>query len=298
MLFRRWLVRRSILLTTVVVACERSKRVPAVDTTVESHTLPVESVGVAQPHWDPAAGPLLLVAGESPTEALVVTADSASGANALAAVPRPAAATLLGRGGTIQQADLEPPADASVCRPWIVAAAPPPRPWSVGFIGGVVAPLAMDSVESLGHADSLALAVAATRLASALPNDSAGRFAGLPFTVRSLWRFSLPAGQHVLVATLQRQINQEATPLEERTLVVAERDPRDSTFHTAYAERSSGREETVESGELLSAILIGANRRPAIVLSRDYGDAVAHSFLERADNGMWRMGWTSPRRRC
>jgi hypothetical protein len=136
------------------------------------------------------------------------------------------------------------------------------------------------------------------RLASALPNDSAGRFAGLPFVVRSLWRFTIPNGPLVAVASVTRQINQEATPLQEHTLLVAERATGDSSFTTAYSERSYGEEETIESRELLAGALIGVARTPALFLIRDYGDATAYGLIERGTSGRWTRRWTSTRRHC
>ena len=136
------------------------------------------------------------------------------------------------------------------------------------------------------------------RLASALPNDSAGRFAGLPFVVRSLWRFTIPSGSLVAVASVTRQINQEATPLQEHTLLVAERAPGDTTFSTAYSERSYGQEETIESREILAGALIGVARLPALFLIRDYGDASAYGLIERGQDSKWRRRWTSSRRHC
>src|SRR5206468_1791618 len=117
-----------------------------------------------------------------------------------------------------------------------------------------------------------------------LPNDSAGRFAALPFVVRSIWRFTITGGPRVIVATLTRQINQEATPLQEHTLLVAERPntpaSADTSLTTAYSERSYGPEETIESRELLAAVMIGDAKTPALILSRDYGDETAHGLLE------------------
>jgi hypothetical protein len=152
----------------------------------------------------------------------------------------------------------------------------------------------MDSIQSLTAGDSASLAATVIRLASALPNDSAGRFNGLPFVVRTVWRFTAPDGIQVVVATLARQINQEATPLQERTLLIAERrqSGSDTTFAKAYEE------ETIESPEVLAATLLGSNRNAAIVLTRDYGDASAYGLLERGDDGRWRARWNSARRHC
>jgi hypothetical protein len=242
----------------------------------------------------------LLVAGESPTEAMLVAPDSGEEAAAVAAVPNPATATLFGRDGSVQSAELQRGSREDLCRPWALNAAPPPRPWNVGFIGGVIAPLPLDSLESLGRGDSTKLVATAIRLASVMPNDSAGRFSGLPFTVRGLWRLKGSGTGQAFVATLVRQINQEATPLQERTFLVAERDASsgDSTFATAYSERAYGNEESIETREVMAAIQLGSARRPTVIISRDFGDSMAFAFVERDDSGKWRVRWLSRRRQC
>jgi hypothetical protein len=135
-------------------------------------------------------------------------------------------------------------------------------------------------------------------MASSLPNDSAGRFSGLPFVVRNIWRFSLTGGPQVVVGTLVRQINQEATPLQERTFLVGERSAADSSFSRVYSERSTGDEETVESTELLAVVQLGDARHGAIVVTRDFGNATAFGVIERGDDGKWRARWSSSRRQC
>jgi hypothetical protein len=120
----------------------------------------------------------------------------------------------------------------------------------------------------------------------------------LAFVVRSLWRFNIPGASQVVVATLARRINQEATPLQEHTMVIGERQPGDSSLIAAYSERSYGNEETIESRDVLAAALLGPTRDAALILSRDYGDATAYGLVERSPNGRWRSRWTSPRRRC
>jgi hypothetical protein len=242
---------------------------------------------------------LLLVAAESPSRAFVIAPDSATAAAQLAAIPHPASVTLLGRGGTVQTAELPAVSDSGACTVATLRAAPPPRSWSIGFIGGVVAPLPLDSIQSFSAADSTSLSAAVTRIASALPNDSAGRFNGLPFVVRTLWRFNASNDVRAVVATLMRQINQEATPLQEHTLIIAEQRLKgDTTFSKAYSERSYGPEETIESSDILGAALLGVNRNAALILSRDYGDVTAYGLLERGDDGHWRARWTSARRHC
>jgi hypothetical protein len=289
------------LLTIVLVgACNRDKTVAVTDSARASGPRAVDSAIAASraQHWDSSAGPVLLVMADTPSKGYILVPDSSDAAAELAAIPHPASVTLFGRGGTVQTAELPAIDPGGSCPAATLRAAPPPRAWSVGFIGGVVSPLGMDSTESLSHADSATTVISATRLASALPNDSAGRFTGLPFVVHAVWRFTLPAGTEVFVANLVRQINQEATPLQERTMIIAERAPTDSVPTMVYSERSYGDEETIESREVLAAALLGEQRSAALVLVRDYGESTAYALLERTSPAHWEIRWTSPRRRC
>lgn len=297
------LFRRSLWFGAALIgaACERGKAPVRADSTAAKPIVPVDSTTTAPlQSWDPSAGPLLLVAAESPSRAFVIVPDSANANAQLSTIPHPATVTLLGRGGTVQTADLPTVGDSGGCSVATLSAAPPPRPWSIGFIGGVVLPLPMDSIQTLSGADSTSIVATITRLASALPNDSAGRFTGLPFVVRTVWRFTIPGDFQGVVGTLTRQINQEATPLQEHTLLIAERRVKgnDTSFSKAYSERFYGAEETIESPDVVAAALIGANRNAAIILSRDFGDATAYGLLERGDDGRWRARWTSARRHC
>ncbi len=286
-----------VLGTLVLAACERSKSSILADSAAPQGAVRADSnvAAVAAATWDPNAGPVLLVAGENPTRAIVIAPENAA---SLATLPRPASVTLFSRSGTVQTAELPGISDAGTCIVATLNATPPPRPWNVGFVGGVVAPLPMDSTESLSQADSVSLVADVTRLASALPNDSAGRFSGLPFVVRAIWRMTLPDGPQVVVAKLVRQINQEATPLQEDTFIIAEHATATAELTTAYTERSYGAEETIESRDVLAAALLGASRNPAIILSRDFGNATAYGLVERGDDGHWRSRWSSAPRSC
>jgi hypothetical protein len=296
------LFRRSALAAVAILgsACERRKAPPPADSATQPLPATADSTVAATSAtaWDQSAGPVLLVATDAPVRAFVFVPDSTNRASTLAGIPRPASVTLFGRNGSVQTAELPAVSDTSACATATLSAAPPPRAWNVGFIGGVVSPIAMDSISALAPADSAALTVGLNRLASALPNDSAGRFSGLPFVVRSIWRFSTPQGTQFVVGTLSRSINQEATPLQERTLLVAERSSSDSSLTTVYSERSYGDEETIETREIIAAVLLGGSHNVAIVFSRDFGDAVAYSLIERGDDGKWRARWNSPRRHC
>jgi hypothetical protein len=286
-----------ICLVVLVTGCRRDRPPNRAETAAAPLPIPTESTATTPANWNVGAGPVLLVAGDTPTRALIVL-PAENGQATLAALPHPASATLFSRSGVIQTADLPTVTDSGGCPFASLNTAPPPRPWSVGFIGGVVAPLPVDSVGSLSTADSSRYTTWLNRLASALPNDSSGRFSGLPFVVRSISRFAIPDGPQVVVGTLSRQLNQEATPLQERTFLIAEQAHGDSTLASAYGERSYGDEETIESRELLAALLIGDTRTPAVVVSRDFGNDVAYALFERVGQAKWRNQWSSPRRRC
>lgn len=280
-------------------ACERSKVVPATDSAALKPAGNPDSAATAESrNWNTSAGPVLLVAADGPTQAYVVAPDSATTSQALAAIPHPASVTLFSRSGAVQTAELPAVPDGGACTVAELRAAPPPRAWNVGFIGGVVSPLPVDSTESIAHADSVSLVVWMNRLASALPNDSAGRFSELSFVVRNLWRFNVPGASQYVVANLSRQINQEASPLQESTFLIAERAPGDTTLTRVYSERSYGAEETIQNRDVLAAALIGSNRNPALILGRDFGVASGYGLIERGDDGKWRARWSSRPRHC
>ncbi len=290
----------ALIVALTLSACERAKTPPPIDTTALRPVTPADSAArVTAQSWNPSAGPVLLVASEDPTQARIVVPDTATAAATLAALPHPADVTLFSRSGTVQTASLPSVApSANGCVVATLDAAPPPKAWSVGFVGGVISPVPIDSIESISHADSASFVVWMNRLASALPNDSAGRFTGLPFVVRSLWRINLPFGVPVVIGALDRHLNQEATPLQERTFLIAEASRSDSTYSTVYSERSYGPEETIQNQELLAAALLGSSKNLALIIARDFGDATAYALIERGDDGRWRQRWLSPRRQC
>jgi hypothetical protein len=293
--------RRTLTLVSLAVAagCDRSKAPPPVDSATVKPAGNADSVATAESrNWNPSAGPVLLIAADVPGRAFIIAPDSATAGATLASIPRQASVTLFSRTGSVQTADLPAVPDTGICVVANLHAAPPPRAWNVGFIGGVVSPIALDSTEAIPPTDSSSLVVWMNRRASALPNDSAGRFSGLPFVVRYIWRFRMPSGPQFVIANLSRQINQEATPLQESTFLIAERSDADSSFKTVYSERSYGAEETIQNRDVLAAALLGPNRNPAVILGRDFGDATAYGLVERGDDGKWRARWSSRPRRC
>ena len=314
----RTITRNMVLaLAALSAACERKQSVPAVDSAVPLRPAPVGTSSAAPATtWDSRLGPVLLVGGASPNSATIVIGDSArSGADTVtereAITIRSTPAILVGRGDSVEVAILQEALigrgdDDTECTGWPTwrvsrpRSSAPLRPWAVGFVGATVQPVPLDSIESLTRADSARLAAEVTRLASTLPSSAADRLAGLPFTVTSLWRFRAGPGVEGVAANLVRRVNQEARPLEERTLLIAERDSsrRDERFILGYYDRAQGAEETVESRDVLALARMSPNAQPMLVMARDFGDGMAYAIVERDPTGRWREKWRSARGRC
>jgi len=170
--------------------------------------------------------------------------------------------------------------------------------WSVAFEGGHASELAVDSIEGLPTADSARLAADIARIASALPGDTSAAFRGLPFVVNKAWRARIPNGQTVLATVVVRNVNQEASPRQERILLIAERDSTTGArFTPRYTERKVGLEETLETTDPLSIVLLGADRHPTVIVARDAGNGLSYALVERVA-GQWQRRWASTYAGC
>jgi hypothetical protein len=169
----------------------------------------------------------------------------------------------------------------------------------VGFAAGSATAIPLDSIEDDPPADSARLAADVTRLAAALPGDTAPAFRSLPFAVRTARRFTPAPGVDAVVAQLVRKVNQEARPYEQQIVVVGERAAGSKGKYSAvYFERVAGQEETIETSEVLAAVRLGPAGTPTLVLGRDYGDGTAFSLVERVGEGRWRLRWSSAYAGC
>ncbi len=314
------LLTGSALLAT---ACERSKAPAARDTTAAIvATAPDTTARVPEPlSWDSTdGGPVMVVrfvGTTAPTSAARVVfpqyTDSAL-PDTVRFSDNPLSKRILDlfdRRGKVGEATLEkmqPHQWAGPgCTEWPTATllsrgkaprAPLPA-WSLALLGGHAEGVPLDSIEGLSRTDSARLAAEATRLASTLPDDTIAAFRGIPFAVRTAYRFAAVKTVDALIADVVRKVNQEASPLEQHTLIVAERPHADSAarYTTVYSERSSGSEEGVESTELLAALSLGSPPRTVLVLSRLGDETGAFALLERND-GRWRLRWTSVHTGC
>ncbi len=300
----------------MISACERARQAPPSDSaaTPPADSVPVEPAPSAR-GWDASAGSALFVADDSPQQAIVVYPeynDSTLTDTTTFDADRVGSTELdlfsrAGKVGTTRSADSARTQTAAAnCTAWPTVRLSPARNgggalkgWSVGVAAGSATAIPLDSIEDDPPADSAKLAVEVTRLAAALPGDTAPAFRALPFAVLTARRFTPVPGVEAVVAHLVRKVNQEARPYEQHIVVIGERDAKaGGRYSTAYFERVSGPEETIETSDVLAALRLGAEGRPTIVLGRDYGDGTAYSLIERGDDGKWRLRWSSAYAGC
>jgi hypothetical protein len=273
--------------TIAVISCGRRDTSPAADSGAGSTT----RVSTGPNDWSPELGRVLLVPSDSDNVAIVLVPD-APNPQVLTSAP----VTLLNANGDTTVTRVQSLiSDTVECgdAPMVRFTAPIPPSWSVGFSGRTAGLVRMDSIEGLPAADSAQLAVDLARLASALPMQRNSRFAGLPFAVLSARRLQAN-GRQIVVAQLVRRLNQEAAPLEERTLIIAERATpvaaaRGEPLTVTHSQRSEGSEEAIEHFELLAAISSGPST--LLLLSRDQLSRTTYELLERTDTG-WRTRWS------
>lgn len=297
----------ALVMLALATGCERSATPSRTDSTTATPESASSSRAArkAGSGWDSAAGPLLLVQGETRDEAIVLlpSEDDSAAADALESLgDRAAAATLIGRGGERFSAKLGAPPQTqdAECRVWPLRAVEgdAASTWSIGFVAEQVQPLALDSVDLLSSRDSALLAAEASRLASAVTTISAPSFQGLRFTAHDMRRFEAAPGVQALVAHLIRKVNQEANPQEEQTLLIAERDSgvTSGPYRLVYAERAHGMEDLSTAPEVIAGVTIAG--RPMLVVAHDSDAGVAYVLIERTGKGQWRLRWTSGLTRC
>jgi hypothetical protein len=300
------------LILALTLACESSTPAAAKKDTAVAIVPPPESTVVAKPEpsaWDSTAGPALFIVGSSPAEALVIAPRSAdstmvdSAGFDLARV-RAIQIDLFGGGKKLAAARVGATTGSTrsdSCRTWPTARlqlasgdTAAARGWTVGFEAGHATETVVDSIEGLATADSAQLAADIARIASALPGDTSATFRGLPFVVNKAWRAHVPGQPDVLVAVVVRNVNQEANPRQERILLIAERDSAATRtrYSSRYSERVVGPEETLESTDPIAIVLLGVDRRPTVVVTRDTGSGVSYSLIERVA-GRWQRRWAS-----
>lgn len=299
----------------LVAACERAPAPAARDSAARAADSTLAAAGdSAHPvsTWSADAGPALVVSaaasGAPPGEAAIVlpeytdstlTDTARFDADRLRAVQ----VDLFGRGGLVAKAVSLGPMSAEGhgegCTAWPAArpAAGEGLAWTVGLATGRAQPIVLDSLAGHRGADSARFAADVARLASALPETGDATFRGLPFVVRTAYRFTALPGVDALAADVMRQVNQEANPRVEHVLLVAERGA-DGRWSAGYSERSAGAEDDVSVADVLAAFTLGAPPRPSLAIARQYGDGTEYLLIERTAPRQWRVRWTSAYAGC
>lgn len=307
-LYQLMIVTGALGALAAVQGCERKPPAVLLDTTAQKQEIAPDSITapVSGSRWNAAAGPILLVQGETRDEAIILLGDdrdSTAMAQVRALGDQGATVTLFGRGGSSLTGQLgpAPAAPDPECRVWPlrgVHGEGNTSSWAVGFTGSQVLPLPLDSIDVLSSRDSTTLVAEASRLASLVTTVTDPSFQGLRFTAHDIRRFEASSGIQAIVAHLVRRINQEANPQEEQTLLIAERDSgvNSGPYQLVYAERVHGLEEQSTMPEVIAGVRIAG--RPTLIIARDSDAGVAYAMLERTGLRRWRVRWTSGMTQC
>lgn len=266
--------------------CARSETPSVSDSGVDT-ARPPTAPATATGSWAPEIGQVLVVPTDSENTAAVVYPAEPS-ARLIASGPM----TLVNAAGDttsvrVAAVDSQQCGDAAIVR----LAGSDTVSWSVGLLGRSAALLRMDSIEALPSADSARLAADLARLASALGTHRESRFSGLPFAVIGAHLFDAD-GRRFVIAHLARRVNLEAAPLEERTLIIADRPlgaAASVPYTVGYSRRSEGTEDTAEHYDVLA--VVHGRQSLLLLLARDQQAQTDYEILERS-NGTWRSRWS------
>jgi hypothetical protein len=296
----------SVLLVVSIAAC-RDKARDAADSArvLLPAVYPTNPLG--NTNWNVDAGPVMIVSRASGDSIAIVLPEATdSTIESLQGVSPPMSGLtfdLFGRGGRVASAVgvlLLPPVDVKQeCDSWPLAKLRSAHSnWRVGFSNGRVHAIVLDSIEAMQSADSAALAASLAQMAATLPIVSDPTFRGLPFRVRSAYTFRLDSIDAV-IADVVRSVNEEANPRLEHLLIIGERPVGTrGKYNLRYFSRTAGAEESTQATEVLAAIQIGAEKRPAIVVNIEYDDGGKLGLIERTGPDEWRATWKSAYTDC
>ncbi len=183
------------------------------------------------------------------------------------------------------------------CKTWPTAriSAYPGDGWKVGLAAGAAGPLPLSGWGPALMNDSSEAAREVVSMAAFSRTDST--FRGVPFGIRFLYRIELGSSR-VIIADALRRINTEANVREEHVLLIAERQRGEKEYALAFRETQRGREDEVRVPEILSAVLLGENRRPAIFASLEYSEGARLLLVERLSASKWVLRWRSAYAGC
>jgi hypothetical protein len=297
-------------LSIVFASCNSDHKSASSDSSnLAISTRPLSQSSRANTGWnDTDAGPIMiLAAADNPLSAAVVlpgesdstlAAMSAFQLDSLADLP----VDLFGAGNTVGESSLKISSQKAMsegCVAWPVAqlSSQPAVSWRVGFVKGRATPLQLDSIDGMTSADSASITTELARLASASSVKSDPAFRGLPFIVEKGYRTTF-GKTSILIGSIVRKINEEATPRVENLLLVAEKENESDDYATAFQSRTSGTEDDVRTNAVIAAVHFVHSNRAALVVSFEYDDGGQVALLERVADHDWRITWRSAYTGC
>lgn len=190
-------------------------------------------------------------------------------------------------------------ADASGCLNWPVAdfLNPVPPTWRVGLESGRAAGIRLSSLAGMHGDDSSRFVNDALQAVAPLGDNGDSAFRGLPFSIKRGSRIN-GAASSVIIAEVVRKINEEANPREEHILVLAERPSGSTTYRVMFTTRSAGKEESLETTDVLAALQLKPANQLVIVISIDYEDGGKIGLLEKSSESAWKLRWKSAYTGC
>ncbi len=299
-----------IVLSFLSSGCNGEREPARVDSAaVTPDSVAPVAVPVINPGWNAAAGPVLILppadgSAGAPVILPEVTDSTLAASTSLALdslVSLPV--ELFNRQGLLGKSTLGSMVQRTatdLCPSWPRASLSGKLPlgWKVGFAKGRVTGIPLDSLERMTSSDSAVVTMEIVRLASRLPGTSDSVFQGLPFSVPRVFRFAI-GPTSVLVANVMRKINQEANPVEEHVLLIAERrggsaGPYREVFHS----RASGLEDVVQTNEVMAGFQITETGRNGLAINMEREDGGRIAILERSGAGEWKIQWRSAYAGC
>lgn len=273
--------------TLVLGGCDRPATPGAEATAASTASPPAETPVSWTGSWAPELGDVLVVPSDTDNTAIVVYPDG--GPDVLGT----RRLHLFATGGDTPVAEVSVSgADSLECggAPVVRLSGGAFGTWAVGLVA-TSGMLRGDSIEMMVPRDSARLVAGLARLASAIGASDESRFSGLPFTVARARRFTI-GRTRVVAAHVVRKLPQEASPLEEHTLLIAERPVDGDSLVLRYHQRSEGTEETAEHFEVLAAMAGGSSM--LMLIGRDNVSGTRYQILERSPAGTWAVRWTRP----
>jgi hypothetical protein len=298
-------------LSIVFAACNRDSKSASTDSArLAAAARPMSQPANANTGWDNnEAGPVMILpVTDNPLNAAVILpeeTDSSLAGNtvyqleSLSNIP----IDLFGPEGSAGQATLKVSSQKSPgeggCVAWPSAqlSSQSNAPWKVGFVKGKATAMQLDSIAGMSPGDSASITTELAKIASAASVKSDPAFRGLPFIIQKGYRTSF-GKTSILVGSIVRKINEEATPRVENWLLIAEKSDASGEYVNAFESRTSGTEDDVRTNAVVAAIHFVTTNRPALVVSFEYDDGGQVALLERVADHEWRITWRSAYTGC